>query len=329
MDRLRQILVGIDFTPSSAAALSQALRLAGPAEGAASHTVSVPGPAQVVAAHIIETGMVIEIQEAYAPFVRDLPQSLIAEAKGRWQTFCPELPGKDSVRLEVSVGSPIAELTRHAQELQPDLIVGGTHGVSSDDAEGVGTLAAQLVRRIPAKVLLVRDSQTGPFTRIVACIDFSETSRRALVAAAAVAAHDGAELHILHVFRAPWKQVHWHSPTPEANPDFQKQYADALRRRLEDFVSPVADELRAEPGTRGSPVKLTIELFDSTSAGSGSIAAGYSAGINEYARRVGADLIVLGTHGRSNLRAFFLGSTAERLLRHASCSVLAVPPAAE
>jgi universal stress protein E len=323
MDRPRLILVGIDFTPSSAAALSQALRLAGPAGGADSGAAA-DEPTQVVAAHIIETGMVIEMQEAYAPFVRDLPESLMAEAQSRWASFCPELPGRQRVQLHVSVGSPIAELTRYTQELRPDLIIAGTHGASSSDAEGVGTLAAQLVRRIPAKVLLVRDSQTGPFTRIVACIDFSETSRRALVAAAQVAAQEGAELNILHVFRAPWKQVHWHSPTPEANPDFQKQYADALRRRLEEFVRPVADELQAESG---GPARITIDLFDSTSAGSGSVASGHGAGINEYARRVGADLIVLGTHGRSNLRAFFLGSTAERLLRHASCSVLAVQPA--
>jgi universal stress protein E len=342
MDRLRTVLVGIDFTPSSAAALSQALRLVGPARdsphGGGGGDPSARG---VVAAHVIETGVLIELQEAYAPFVRDLPESLVNDARSRWQSFCAELPGKESVRLEVVVGSPVTEMTRLAQELRPDLIVAGTHGASGGAGgrdEGVGTLAAQLVRRIPTspgtgsvpeqggssgRILLVREKQTGNFRRIVACVDFSETSRRALAAAAQVASHDGAELHVLHIFRAPWKQVHWHSPTPQANPDFQKQYSDALRRRLEDFAAPVAAELRAErPGTPDGGV--IVELFDSSLSGSGADISGYGSGISEYAQRIDADLVVLGTHGRSNLRTFFLGSTAERVLRHTPCSVLAV-----
>ncbi|MBM4361664.1 MAG: universal stress protein, partial [Deltaproteobacteria bacterium] len=39
-----------------------------------------------------------------------------------------------------------------------------------------------------------------------------------------------------------------------------------------------------------------------------------------------ADLVVLGTRGRTNLRDLFLGSTAERVVRECPCSVLAVPP---
>lgn len=46
--------------------------------------------------------------------------------------------------------------------------------------------------------------------------------------------------------------------------------------------------------------------------------------IVEYTREIGADLIVLGTRGRTNLRYVMAGSTAERLLRELPCSVLAV-----
>jgi universal stress protein E len=267
----------------------------------------------------VETGVLIEVQEAMAPFVRDLPETLLNDARSRWQSFATELP-KPRVNFEVSVGTPIAELTRRIQEHKPDLLIAGTHGTSGATSGGVGTLAAQLVRRIPADVLLVRERQTGPFTRIVAGVDFSGISRRALAAAARIAALDDAELHILHVFRAPWKQVHWHSPTPQASPDFQKQFSDALIRRLEDFAQPVVAEAAERPGASRGGQGLSrppiIELFDSTSHG---------AGIAEYATRIGADLVVLGTRGRT-MKHLFLGSTAERLLREISCSVLAVEP---
>ena len=47
--------------------------------------------------------------------------------------------------------------------------------------------------------------------------------------------------------------------------------------------------------------------------------------IVRYARKVGADLIVLGTHGRTGVSRAILGSVAERVVRTASCPVMAVP----
>jgi universal stress protein E len=55
-------------------------------------------------------------------------------------------------------------------------------------------------------------------------------------------------------------------------------------------------------------------------------AASHGHGIAEYARRMHANLLVLGTKGRSNLRYVLLGSTVERLLREIPCSALVVRP---
>jgi universal stress protein E len=113
----------------------------------------------------------------------------------------------------------------------------------------------------------------------------------------------------VHVFDAPWKHLHYKSATAEASPQFQKQFTDALRRRLEAFAQPVREQ--------HASLKLHCAVHDATSDLSG---------ITHFARSMNADLVALGTRGRTNLRDILLGSTAERVLSESRCSVLAVKP---
>ena len=52
----------------------------------------------------------------------------------------------------------------------------------------------------------------------------------------------------------------------------------------------------------------------------------YRSGVLEFAALVNADVVAVGTRGRSNLRDVVLGSTAEKVLRDSVCAVLAVKP---
>jgi len=174
---------------------------------------------------------------------------------------------------------------------------------------GLGTVATACVRRSAAPVLLVRDTQTGPYRTVVACVDFSDTSLNAVRHAAAIAEREHAELHVLHVFDAPWKHIHYRGPSQIFEPAIQKQYHDGLTTRLRAFCEHEVQHL--------SKARVRFEVFDHS---------GHRSALADYARHSGADLLVLGTRGKSNLRDIFLGSTAEKLLRDASCSVLAVKP---
>jgi universal stress protein E len=81
----------------------------------------------------------------------------------------------------VDLGSPIDCVLRRVRDAKADLLVLGVTG-SSMIPMGAGTLAPKCLRKTPTKVMLVHEGHTGPFRKVVACVDFSEQSRDALAA---------------------------------------------------------------------------------------------------------------------------------------------------
>jgi nucleotide-binding universal stress UspA family protein len=292
------IVVGVDFTRCSAAAVAQATRIAGRSR------------ASLQAAHVIDTLVAADLEEALGRADADVRAGLVRDAHEAWPGFTAGIPGASRLELVVEIDSPVVAILRRVRERAADMLVLGMHGTSGPD-HGAGTLATACLRKAEASVLVVRDEQVGAFSSVMACVDFSATSRNALEHAVRIAVQDGAALHVLHVFAAPWHRLHYRAPTPQASPDYQKQYRDGLQRRLRAFAEPWRAEL-----TR---LETQYELFDYP---------GHGAGITEVVKRIGSDLVVLGTRGRTNLRDLLLGSTAERVARDAPCSILAVPPEA-
>lgn len=296
MDKLESIVVGVDFTPCSAAALRQARRIA------------EWNRARLHAIHIIDTLVVQDLQEALTPYQKDIRESLESDARSAWKRFIEPLGLPAESPIDIVIDNRVHGLLEAVKSRRADLLVLGAFGMQAPNL-GMGTLATAAVRRAPTRVLLVRDNQPGPFRTIVACVDFSPTSLRVLEAAGRIAVQDSAALHILHVFSPPWEQLHYRAPTVEAKEGFGDAYRGALERRLREFSTPALPD--------AAYLKPTFVLYDSASHGPGVV---------DYARRTAADLVVMGTRGRANLRDFFMGSTAERVLASAPCSILAIKP---
>lgn len=129
-------------------------------------------------------------------------------------------------------------------------------------------------------------------------VDFSRPSRAALRHALALAAATGARVILAHVLEP------FHAGLLMDTTASQDSARRAANERLEALLiearrtwPKVSRELRV-----GHPVHTIVAL----------------------ARRVSADLIVLGTHGRTGLRRSLIGSVAERVVREAHCPVLVV-----
>jgi universal stress protein E len=299
---LTTILLATDFTPGSLPAMHEAVRIA---------AWSVGGGGAVRAVHVIDPLVVAELEEAMPHHGLHLRDSIAHDAARAWREMTAGIPALAQAPLEVRVEPRARGIAGFATEVKADLLVMGARGSRDASTTGVGTVAAAVVRAARVPTLLVRPRQEGAFRVVIACIDFSPTSLRALDLAAHVAARDGAALHVIHTFAPPWKQLHYRAPTPEADPHFQSEYRRSLQGRLEGFAA-----------TLGRPLEDLKPLYTLVDA------QDHRSGIADYAEANHADLVVLGTRGRTNLRDLFLGSTAEKVLSEAPCSILAVPPKA-
>ena len=292
------IVVGIDFSSCARSALWQAVRMAQWREGTALHVV-----------HVIESLVASELAKALPGSDEEVVQQIVEHAEKELDSWISEMP--IDVQRHVVIGTPIGEIVQLVRAVGAGLLVVGAWGVAGP-GRGAGTLATKCVRKVPAPVLLVNEAHTDRFARVVAGVDFSDLCRVAVEQAIEVAVQDEAHLDLLHVFRGPWHKLHYRAPTPEALPDFRRQYEAALRSHLEQFLDEFADATHEV--VEG---QIGCCLLDRTDSGRG---------IAEFARDKAVDLVVLGTRGHTNLRYVFLGTTAERVLREAPCSVLTIKP---
>ncbi len=136
---------------------------------------------------------------------------------------------------------------------------------------------------------------------IVVPVDFSATSRRGLAYAVRLAEQFGGKITIIHVIE------------PIAAPEFA-----AVALLIENDAGRKAAKAKLEELVR--EMKISSRLIEKTVVRFGSPFTEITAA----ARSLKADLIVLTTHGYTGLKHVLMGSTAERVVRHAPCPVLTV-----
>jgi len=134
--------------------------------------------------------------------------------------------------------------------------------------------------------------------------DFSEGSTRAFETALDMAVDSGAIMTLLHV---------QHLPT-SVFPDVILPIAPEMMRDAERSMELVLDEWCGRAHAAGVPCDRRMAMGATHTE------------ICNTAEEIDADLIVIGTHGRSGLSHALLGSVAEKVVRKAPCPVLTVRP---
>lgn len=139
---------------------------------------------------------------------------------------------------------------------------------------------------------------------ILAAVDFSHHSQRALDSARDLASRTPhAELHVVHVVPPPVGTV-----TVLGTADMAATFTDTLDRTRKELEAACGEAAKG----------LSERVFGHVRTGKP------SREIAEVAKQIGADLIVIGTHGRTGLARVLLGSVTEEVVRQAPCDVLTV-----
>ncbi len=295
MKDLKCIVVGVDYSECSDNALREAARIASWHD------------ARLICFHVFEE----EIMEDFRKHYELDSEEVLVNAREHLARHVESVLLRADAETKVVIGYPFKEVLREVEESKADLLVLGSRGHRQKDSRRSGVFAARCIRKAPVEVMLVRQHQARPFESIVACIDFSETSRIAARRALEIARQDGASVEFLHVLATPLV-----ADGSNLGPGMFMTALDTepIVESCEANLKTWVEELTGE-----DPVGVMVTCVVKEGISPSNV-------LIEHLSEGGADLAVLGTRGRTGLRSLLLGTTAERLIHEAPCSTLAIKP---
>lgn len=290
-----RILVGSDLSDASDEAVRQAfsLRRASDDQLALCHVLPEPQlhtffPQE----HERDIELLLELQPRAAEALRTQGERLRAGSTLPFSVF-------------VEQGSAYSQLVDRAEAWRADLIVVGNHGRGGFKHLFLNSVAEQVARHAPCSALVARSHAEGV---VLVATDLSDPAQLALEAGTRAAAHRKRRLVVVHAAdtlsrrTAPAMALLGVNPTLETA-QVAKERAALARQIIETALKRLGAEAEIQI-VSGEPSAEILRLVEA----------------------LPAELLVLGTRGRSNVSRVMLGGVAAHMVQNAPCSVLAVRP---
>ncbi len=288
---MKRVLVATDLSAGADEAVRQGNLWAGALE------------AELVVYHVLPSQILPPVQPVLPslsqPHIPDLP-ALVHAATDAVRARVAAITGRsaDTYGILVEDGSARTAIPEKAKALAADLVVIGSHG-----SGGIllGSVAAAVIRHAHSAVLVTRESP--PSGEVLAATDFSDPDLPAVTTGAGIARRLGGCLTVLHCIDegTPW--------------------IDPLAAGTGGYATwPAEIRVEREREARARVVAAMAKVGATGEARVGVAPA--AAEIVRVAREIAAQIVVVGTVGRSGLKRLLLGSTAEAVVRNAPCAVL-------
>ena len=211
--------------------------------------------------------------------------------------------GRD-VAVVVRAGVPNVEIVRQSIDDDADLVMLASRRPGVLERTLIGSTAQRVLRRAECPVCVVAPKLHDQTDVVLSAVAFHEQTQSILDVSAAMAEHSGGEWHVLHCLEYPkiGEMRLRHVPAEE-----QDAYCADERKKAWDALHEMCD-----------PLEPDHKLWLAEGQASEQVAMAV--------RKLGVDLVVMGTIGRVGLPGMLVGNTAEKLFHSAECSVLAIKP---
>jgi universal stress protein E len=308
MSHFRNVLVGIDllqadclgstnFSPPVEEAIKHGLWLAEKAAASVTFFAAVEMPDGDLFSLEFNEG---EVADQIHRLGRQALDQIIDRAKKQGLTADAKLVSGDGW----------IELTREVLHGGHDMVIVGTRNVGAVQRFLFGSTAMRLLHNCPCPVWVTRPEPHTLPANILVASDFSEVSETAVRLALAIGKLSGATVNLLHAVDYPLDRL-WCTGLMDVSTQI---YHDRVKADAHERLS---EQLQRIAGD-APPAKVKLHVVEGLSIA--------DTAILDFIQKHHIDLLVMGTMARSGIPGVFIGNTAERLVTHVSCSLLAVKP---
>jgi universal stress protein E len=311
MHRFRKILYVVEPAVAQATALRRAAALAESSQAELTLLAVVPPVGEQV------------IEWPGGVSTEDVQATVLAARRAEIEAMVAAHPTGVQPRIEVRCGRDFIEIIRRVLAEGHDLVIKAAEdpGWAS---RLFGSEDMHLMRKCPCPVWLLRADGAVPYRTVLAAIDVARGNQEATTAAlnreilelaANLAIAESATLHLVHVWDAPAESL---LRTFGSHPDDSLRYAEGERERHRQGLDEAVAWLAARYGNEGTRwLKPQAHLLRGNPRRA----------IPMLAAEVAADVVVMGTVGRTGVSGLLIGNTAESILDQLGCAVLALKPA--
>jgi nucleotide-binding universal stress UspA family protein len=286
-----RLLAATDFSEPAGLALDRAVSLA-----------SLHPEASLTVMHVQTAEGLEVIRQMFSAELAEMERALTADATDRLKAIaakCEEILGRN-VDSRLAHGRPEAEILGAAAELSADLIVMGERGGTPAGGFFLGGTIDRVLQRMDCSILAVKQPLAGPYRRLLVCVGLGGEPTSAELA---FLLNPGADIVLLHAFEAPFEDKFRRAGATDT---WVTDYRFQARRAAEQELAQFANRLEAA----GIQARRIVAHGPP------------GATIIEYARSVGADLIVVGKRKRSMLGDLFSGDIVRQLIAESQADVL-------
>jgi len=306
MGEAMKILLAVDGSEYSLAAVEEAARMIWP-EGSMVKIVSVA-----------------EMPAPVAPWAMPIPSDFLKEWNRIFEEHAianisralagfGEIDGSRTKTItETLDGDPKTAILDEAERWDADLIILGTHGYNALERLWLGSVSRAVASNSKCSVEIVRRRKNQDASelglKILLAVDGSESSDAAVEEIAGRPWPRDTRVNVISVVHLPF------TPTPETKSlpeSYYSQLEKAGREQAESAIDRAVSRIRESNSEREIPLRFITDVILGRSEEK----------IIETANEWGADLVMLGSHGKRGINRFLLGSVSQAVAYHAPCSV--------